>query len=461
MTRQFCQTFPIMTAIANRVLATVLALAMLYTPAFAQEDSLAAKILPLRERAQITDAIIEQRLDEVVPQIMRRAEVDAWVIIAREYNEDPVLKTMLPATWLNARRRTVLMFIDHGDERGVERMAVARYAVGSLFPGVWNPEQEPDQYARIAQLLNEYNPSKIALNFSDTYGLADGLTYSEQRDFTGALSPRLQRCIVSAEKLAVGWLETRTSEELRIYRDVMDIAYSIIAEGFSGAVVKPGKTSIEDLQWWFRQRVSDLGLGTWFHTGIEVERSDRSLAELEAGNLDPTILYKGDHVHIDFGISYLNLQTDTQQNAYILRDGETDAPDALKTALKAGNDLQDILTGNFKVGRTGNEILALTREQAIARGIGPIIYTHPIGLHGHAAGTTIGMWDKQDGVPGSGDYPMQANTAYSIELTALVEAPSWSTEPMRMKLEEDGFYDGENFEYIQPRQTEYHLIHPD
>ena len=461
MTSQFCSAVSFTFTKSTHMFLALLTLAVLHSQVHAQEDALAEKILPLRERAEITDKIIKQRLDQVVPEIMERAEIDAWVIIAREYNEDPVLKTMLPATWLNARRRTVLMFIDHGDERGVERMAVARYAVGDLFPGVWNPEEEPDQYARIAQLLTEYNPSKIALNYSDTYGLADGLTYSEQRDFAAALPSSLQNRIVSAENLAVGWLETRTPDEIRVYRDVMDIAYAIIAEGFSGEVVKPGQTSIEDLQWWFRQRVSDLGLGTWFHTGIEVERSDRSLAEIEAGDLDPTILYKGDHVHIDFGISYLNLQTDTQQNAYILRDGETDAPAALKTALKAGNDLQDILTNNFQVGRTGNEILAATREQAIARGIGPIIYTHPIGLHGHAAGTTIGMWDKQDGVPGSGDYPMQANTAYSIELTALVDVPAWSNEPMRMKLEEDGFYDGQQFEYIQPRQTEYHIIKPD
>ena len=445
--------------IAQR-LSVLIALSTLHVSALAQTDALAEKVLPLRERAKITDEITKERLDTVVPQIMGRAGIDAWVIIAREYNEDPVLKTMLPATWLNARRRTVLMFIDNGDERGVERMAVSRYAVGNLFPGVWNPEEQPDQYARIAQILTEYNPSKIALNFSDTYGLADGLTYSEQKDFSAALPAHLQDRIVSAEKLAVGWLETRTPAEISIYRDVMDIAYGIIAEGFSGKVVKPGVTSIEDLQWWFRQRVSDLGLGTWFHTGIEVERSDRSLAEIKAGATDPNLLYKGDHVHIDFGISYLDLQTDTQQNAYILRDGESDVPAALKTALKAGNDLQDILTSNFKVGRTGNEILALTRAQAIARGIDPIIYTHPIGLHGHAAGTSIGMWDNQIAVPGTGDYPMQANTAYSIELTALVEVPAWSSEPMRMKLEEDGFYDGEKFEYIQPRQTEYHIIRP-
>lgn len=423
-------------------------------------DELADRILPLREQAKIKDEVLQDRLNNVVPLVMRRAGVDAWVLIAREYNEDPVLKTMLPATWLNARRRTVLLFIDHGAERGVERMAVARYAVGDLFPGAWDPELQPDQYARIGQILSEFNPQSIALNFSDTYGLADGLTYSEQRDFIAALPSRLQQRVVSAQDVAVGWLETRTDLEMDLYRDVMQIAHDIIKEGFSAEVIEPGVTSTEDLEWWFRQRVNDLGLTTWFHTSIETERSDRSLQEISERNLDPNILYKGDHIHIDFGISYLNLQTDTQQNAYILRDEEDDVPEDLKFALRKGNELQDILTDNFAVGRTGNDILRRSREQAMARDIGPIIYTHPIGLHGHAAGTTIGMWDKQEGVPGTGDYPMQANTAYSIELTALVDIPDWSSEPMAMKLEEDGFYDGVNFEYIAPRQQQYHVIRP-
>ncbi len=423
-------------------------------------DALAERILDLRDRATIQDRILTERLDQLIPQIMRENAIKAWVIIGREYNEDPVLKTMLPATWLNARRRTVLIFIDKGENAGVERMAVARYAVGDIFPGVWNPEEQPDQFQRIAQILQEYDPANIALNFSDAFALADGLTFSEHRDFTSALPPHLQSRIVSAEKLAVAWLETRTPAELEIYRDVMTIAHGIIREGFSSAAVTPGETSIEDLQWWFRQRVNDLGLQTWFHTGIEVERSDQETARISQQGLDPQILYKGDHVHIDFGISYLNLQTDTQQNAYILRDGENDAPEGLKMALATGNALQDILTNNFQVGRSGNEILRRTREQALARGIGPIIYTHPIGLHGHAAGTTIGLWDQQDGVPGTGDYLMRAHTAYSIELTAEVNVPEWSAKPLPMKLEEDGFFDGVKFEYIQPRQTEYHLIGP-
>lgn len=426
----------------------------------AAADELSEKILSLREQAQLSDAIIEERLDQLVPEIMRRAGIDAWVIVAREYNEDPVLKTMLPSTWLNARRRTVLIFADHGEERGVERMAVARYAVGELFPGVWDPEEQPDQFKRIAEILSEFDPEKIGLNYSGNYALADGLSYSEQVDFVSALPENLRERIVSAEQLAVGWLETRTETEMQTYKDVMSIALQIIAEGFSAEVITPGETSIEDLQWWFRQRVNDLGLDTWFHTGVDIERSDTSrslIAELE---LDENIFYKGDHIHIDFGISYLNLQTDTQQIAYILRDDENDVPEYLKAALKKGNELQDILISNFQSGRSGNEILRRTREQAIDDGIDPIIYTHPIGLHGHAAGTTIGMWDQQEGVPGSGDHLMQANTAYSIELAALVDVPQWSVEPLEIQLEEDGFFDGFDFEFILGRQTEYHIISP-
>jgi len=424
-------------------------------------DSIADRILPLRDRAALQDDIIADRLDTLIPILMRREGIGAWVLIAREYNEDPIVKTMLPATWLNARRRTVLLFIDRGEELGVERMAVARYAVGDLFSGVWNPEEQPDQYAKIAEILSAANPKNIALNFSNDYALADGLTYSEQRDFSAALPAYLRERIVSSEPLAVAWLETRTEREMAVYADVMAIAHDIIAEGFSATAITPGKTSSEDLEWWFRQRVNDLGLTTWFHNSIEIERPQSATDALIAQGAALDIIYPGDHVHIDFGISYLNLQTDTQQNAYILRPGENEAPEYLQRALAEGNALQDILTSNFKLGRTGNEILARSRAQAIARGLSPIIYTHPIGLHGHAAGTTIGMWDKQGGVPGSGDYAMQPNTAYSIELTAEVNLAEWGDAPMKMKLEQNGFFDGETFSYIQPRQTRYHLVTSD
>jgi hypothetical protein len=426
----------------------------------AHADALKEKILPMRERAEVMDDLLKHRLDTLVPELMRREGIDAWVIMSREYNEDPVLKTMLPATWLSARRRTVFIFLDHGREKGVERLAAARYGVTDIFKGSWNPEEEPDQWRRIADILDEFNPKTIGLNFSDDWAHADGLVYSERRDFVNAIPDRLRTRIVSAERLAVGWLETRTEKEMDLYEHVMDVAHSIIAEGFSGKVITPGVTTHEDLKWWYRQRVRDLGLTSWFHTTIESERSDASKKNIADNNLDPGIIYKGDHVHIDFGIAYLDLMTDTQQNAYVLRDGENDVPEILKEAHRKGNRLQDILTNNFQVGRTGNEILRRTRDQAIAENIGPSIYSHPIGLHGHAAGTTIGMWDKQEGVPGSGDYPLHADTAYAIELTTFVDIPSWGSEPFKVKLEQDAYHNGEVIHYINGRQTNYHIIDP-
>jgi hypothetical protein len=140
-----------------------------------------------------------------------------------------------------------------------------------------------------------------------------------------------------------------------------------------------------------------------------------------------------------------------------LKAGETEAPKGLQKALATGNQLQDILTDNFKKGLTGNEILSKSRKEAIGHNIDPSIYTHPIGYHGHGAGPTIGLWDQQNGVPGKGDYPLYANTAHSIELNATVHIPEWEKD-IRIMLEEDAFFDGDSVRYIDGRQTKLWLI---
>ena len=70
-----------------------------------------AQILPLRERADVIDDVLKDRFDNLLPKLMDKTDVDMWILISREYNEDPVLRTMLPSLWLNARRRTVLVFL--------------------------------------------------------------------------------------------------------------------------------------------------------------------------------------------------------------------------------------------------------------------------------------------------------------------------------------------------------------
>ncbi len=441
-----------------RLLFTLFVLLAVTLPAVAQDVMPA--ILPMRERAHVQDAWLENRLETLVPDLMRRNGIDLWVMSAREYNEDPVVRTMLPATWLNARRRTILLFHDRGEGAGVERLAIARYAVGDAFPAAWNPDEQPDQWARVAELIAERDPQRIAVNRSTTFPLADGMTDTEFDGLNDALSERYRSRIVSGENLAVGWLETRTDAEMMVYPTVVKIAQVIIAEGFSEQVITPGVTTVEDVEWWYRDRIRQLGLVTWFHPSVSLQRAEgeeRSDDFSDPAGTNATIR-PGDLLHVDFGIEYLGLHTDTQEHAYVLRPGEDQAPKGLRDGFAVGNRVQDILTDQFAVGQTGNQMLAAALAQSQSEGIDATIYTHPIGLHGHAAGPAIGMWDMQGGVPGKGDYPLYPNTAFSIELNAAVPVADWGGQRVRFMLEQDAFFDGENVWYIDGRQTELHLI---
>lgn len=440
------------------MLTALAALALACPPlALAIQKVEPARILPLKERAALVDAWLRMRLDTLVPVLMRREDIDLWILVAREYDEDPVVETMLPSTWLRARRRTILVFHDLGEDRGVERFSISRYDVGGLFPGAWNPLEEPDQWKRLASLVAERDPDKIGLDRSPDFALADGLSSTEHERLRAALPERLRGRIVSAEKLAIGWLETRTKEELAFYPSLCALAHPIIAEGF--ASVRPGITTTEDLEWWYRERIEELHLDTWFHPSVSVQRAGGDDATVQfAKRAGAETIRPGDLVHLDFGITYLRLNTDTQQNAYVLAAGETGPPAGLVKALATGNRLQDLLTSSFQSGRSGNEILAAALERARADGIDATIYSHPLGFHGHGAGPTIGMWDQQRGVPGVGDYRLRADTVYAIELAATVDVPEWGGTKVKMQLEEDAWFDGQTVRYLDGRQTALHLI---
>jgi len=416
-------------------------------------------ILSMRARAAVVDNWLRIRLETLVPDLMRREKIDMWLIIAREYNEDPVIETMLPAKWLRARRRTILVLFDKGQQGGVERLAVARYDIGEFFKKAWEKEKQPDQWQRLVEIIEERNPKRMALNYSTDFGLADGIAHTGFESLNAKLPKKYVDRIVSGERLAVGWLETRIPEEIEVYPSICRMAHRIIAEGLSDKVIQPGITTTEDVEWWYRERIRELKLVTWFHPSVSVQRTEEpEMSGSFASKPKAKTIRRGDLIHVDFGITYLGLNTDTQEHAYVLKAAETDAPEGLKKALATGNRLQDILNSNFKAGRTGNEILKRSLKKAKSEGIVPSIYTHPIGFHGHGAGPTIGLWDQQGGVPGKGDYELFYNTAYSNELNVQVAIPEWNNKKIRMMLEQDIIFTKEGVRFIDGRQTNLFLI---
>ncbi len=416
--------------------------------------NLSAQILSERERADLRDEILADRFDHLLPQLMDNANIDMWLVISREYNEDPVMRTMLPAKWLNARRRTILVFIRNKANNSMEKLAIARYDVGKNITSAWDKEKQPDQWQRLVEVIEQYNPETIGINYSTYFNIADGIVKTDYEELVEALPAKFESRLVSAEQLAISWIETRTEKEMALYDQLVNITHGIIDEAFSTKVITPGTTTTDDVRWWMRQKITDLGLETWFHPIFDIQRAKAELkSEKEAfSKAKPDmVIQKGDLLHCDIGITYVMLNTDCQQHAYVLKDDETDVPEYLKDAFKTGNRVQDIMTGNFEKGKTGNKILLESLSQAKAEGLRPSIYTHPLGTYGHSAGTTIGMWDSQGGVPVNGDYPMQHNTVYAIELNNTVYVKEWQKD-VRIMLEEAGFFGEDGFRYVVKRQ---------
>ncbi|MHA7057327.1 M24 family metallopeptidase [Aquimarina sp. M1] len=415
-----------------------------------------AQILPERDRAEIVDQILADRFNKLLPQLMDRTGIDMWILISREYNEDPVLRTMLPAKWLNARRRTILVFYRNKEKNTIEQLAVARYNVGKYIDSAWDKEKEPDQWKALIDIIAKRDPKKIGINYSKHFGIVDGVVKTDYEAFMNQLPENYKQRVTSAEKLAIAWIETRTEQEMELYKELVQITHNIIAEAFSTKVIKPGTTTTDDVVWWLRQKVTDMGLDTWFHPTVDIQRKNEQLKDhivSFSNRPNDKIIKQGDLIHCDFGITYLRLNTDCQQHAYILKNGEMAPPDYLIKAFSDGNRVQDIFTANFETGKTGNEILSKSLEEGKAEGLKPAIYTHPLGLYGHSSGTTIGMWDSQGGVPVNGDYPLYENTAYAIELNTTVTISEWSKD-IRIMLEEAGFWGKDGFRYINERQTE-------
>jgi len=301
-----------------------------------------------------------------------------WLVVCREYNEDPVFFSLVSPSRMAARRRTILVFHDRGVEEGIERLALGGGSNGGLYQTFREPGKREV-------------PATIGVNISHTHAFSDGLSASERERLEEALGPWRTR-MVRAEGLPLEYLQARLPEMLPTYRHLMRFAHAIIATAFSNEVITPGKTTTEDVVWWMRQKVSDLGLGEWFPPSVSVQRAG-GVGEGPGGRGEPLVIRRGDHLHTDFGIHAMGLATDTQHVGYVLKPGEKDAPAGLRAALVSSNRLQDLVFQRMRPGRSGNEVLADTLAAMKAAGIDGTVYSHPIGDHGHGAGPLIGLSD--------------------------------------------------------------------
>lgn len=410
----------------------------------------------LREQAALQQQWLQERMTTVLPRLMREHGVAMWVIPTREYNEDPVFSSITSATTFAARRRTIYVAYDPcsaerqqaGCTKPLDLVALGGTSQGGIWQAVRSTKAIPgagavagrqaelwgdEQWNALKTEIAKRNPKNIAVNVSRTWAFADGLSAGEYEGMQAALGPQWTRRIVRAEGLAVDFIATRLPAEEAFYRELQQLVHQLTQRMFSNEVITPGTTTVADVLWWWRQTVNDLGLGTWFQANVSVQRQGVGTDALD----ETTVIQRGDVLWCDVGITALRLNTDTQHNGYVLREGETDAPAGLRAALRRSNRLQDILFEETRPGRTGNEILAAVRAKMTAEGLDGTMYSHPIGMHGHGAGPLIGLWDYQDGVPGRGDHKVRPNTWFSSELQVTTPVAEWGGQTVRIAQEED------------------------
>lgn len=419
---------------------------------------------PLREQAGIQQQWLKARLERLLPALMRKHGVQMWLVVCREYNEDPVFLSLVSPTTFAARRRTIYVFYDRGPEKGVERLALGGGSNGGLYTVYRDPEVEgreiygEGQWVLLRKLIDERKPATIAVNISHTHAFSDGLSSAEREKLEDALGPENRKRLVRAENLPLAYISLRLPEMLPTYRQMMETVHSLIARAFSNEVITPGKTTNLDVVWWLRQQVSNQGLGTWFQPSVRVQRPQKAGVNM-LGEEEPVVIARGDVLHVDFGITAMRLNTDTQHMGYVLRDGETQPPAGIRKVLGDGNKLQDLLMERMKPGRSGNEVLADTLHAMKEAGINGSVYTHPIGDHGHGAGPLIGLWDRQQGVPGRGDVTLLPGTWFSLELSVRTAVPEWEGRELFVGQEEEAVLDeAGRMSWVLPRQTGYHLV---
>ncbi len=413
------------------------------------------RLLSQREQMEVREGWLRKRLGKLLPGMMKRHGIDMWIVVNEEFNNDPVTPHITPPIPI-VGRRDVFIFIDRGET--LERIAMVRYDEERLKNHYRMVMPARDKFGEeLKKIVDERKPKTIALNIGGSRGQQSGLSYDSYRFLAESLGTENEKKFISAADLLVEFFDTRLPEELEHYRRAVAATEIIARRAFSNEVITPGKTTVGDVRWWMMEEVNKLGLTIWFQPDLRIQRR-RTATETTGPFLstaaEAEVIRRGDLLHLDFGLDYMGLSTDWQKHAYVLNEGERDAPAGLKAALRNTNKLQDIIFSIARTGMTGTEVYERSMAECKRQSIECMIYSHPIGTHGHGLGPSI---DFRGNIGGGGNKII-LGSYMSIELNTSTPVAEWGEQKVTMMAEDDAVMTEKGYEFIRPRQTEIYIV---
>src|SRR5688500_4111857 len=413
------------------------------------------QLLSQREQANVRENWLMKRLGSLLLPMMKRQGIEMSIVVNEEIHLDPVTPHLTPTSPI-VGRRDIFVFIDRGER--IERIGVVRYADESVKRHYRMILPARDKFGEtIRKIVDERDPKTIALNIGGTRGQQSGLTYDGYKFLADALGAENEKKFVSAANFLTEFLDTRIPEELEHYRTAVLATDVITRRAFSNEVIKPGKSTVGDVRWWMLQQLNDIGVDTWFQPDLRIQRqasTTGTTGQFLSTADESVVIMPGDLIHVDFGLNYMGLSTDWQKHAYILKPGEKDAPAGLKAALKNTNRLQDILFSVARQGMTGTAVYEATIAECKKQGLNCMIYSHPLGTHGHGLGPSIDF----RGNIGGGANKILPGSYMSIELNTSTDVPEWNNQRVTIMAEDDAHMTETGYKFFRPRQTEFYLI---
>lgn len=443
--RLACRAFLILCTLAPSALAQ-------------QPDANSPALLPLSRQIDVREGWLRTRHDALLP-MMRRHGIEMWVVANEEFHDDPLAQYVAPPRPY-AGNRDFFVFVDAGDA-GLKRMAITGYTEEHL--AAFFETGEPGAAdTRLRHLADTYRPKTIGLSIGGARGMTRSLTHDTHTFIVAAIGPEHARRIVSAEDLIEEYADTRLPDEMPHYETAVELTESLTRRALSNEVIVPGTTTVGDVRRWLYDALWAHGVRTWFQPDLRVQRrgaaGSTSRGFLGVA-LESVVIERGDVVHLDFGLSYMGLDTDWQKMAYVLREGETSVPAGLVAAMANTHALQDaLMRRHSRPGRLAADVYTDTMAEMKARNIEAMVYSHPVGMHGHGLGASIDFRAAQRPDIGQAQKRLRLGSYISVELNTATPVPEWDGQQVFVMMEDVAHLTAGGWTFFRPRQAQWYVV---
>ena len=436
---------------------TLLALGVAMSAVSVPADAQAPVRQEALRRFQMGCQIRSDKFNYVLPEVMRENQVDMWIVTLQEQAYDPLYEDLgrgYPSSLLG-----YYVFTDRGGAR-IERAALGITGYMLEQCGVYDIVTGPDLLA----FVKERNPKRIALNYAEEIGAADGLSHSSFLKISKMLGEPYVSRFVSAEKLVSDFRSRRVALEVAAFSEAAQHSVELAERALSNEIITPGQTTLAEVAWWMQEELLRRGFGSSFDMPSVYITGPKG----NEGLSNDRIIQGGDFVSIDWGVCLMNFCTDVKRQAYVLKPGETAAPKGHQNAFAQAMKVREVIKRTAKPVGTAASMLKAVEKALSAEGFAVMttfnqpyggettdvmVGMHSVGNTGHGAGPSMAFFN-----PRRLTYELKPTNMISVEFFAYTPIPEWGGAKLRVPIEDDAILTPRGVEFLHPHATRLLVI---